>query len=166
MCGLALLLVAQLGWSHWSRFLVRVEPISVGTRLALPVKPLGGYRHSGLACRVAFIVDPNCPYSRILAQQIGTTRPPRDITPLWISVGSEAETRAFADDLGLPDMLWFETAGELSANALLAKLDVPVTPTRIVFGAQQEVVDMQITWSLELPTSTDSTCTYSQVAAR
>lgn len=158
VAGLATTLVAQIASTCSLGVAEGARPIQAGEKVYLDVVTLDGGRRVGLACRVAFLVDPDCPFSRALIAKLDTLDAER--RPTWLSIAGEKDTNRFARELSISEIFRFSPPRGRGSSAIRTYLDVPATPTRLVFGADETVRDMQMTSSLDLPPTADPACQY------
>lgn len=156
VAGLATTLVAQIVGTCSFGVAEAVRPIQAGEKVHLDVVTLNGERRVALACRVAFLVDPDCPFSRALIAHLDTLDAER--RPTWLSIAGEEQTKRFAREVSISEIFRFSPPRGRGASAIRTYLDIPATPTRLVFGADETVRDMQMTSSLDLPPTADPAC--------
>lgn len=155
-CFLLFLLGAQ-AHSYWvDRSLNTPNPIEVGEPLPLKVKVVAGSPPAGLACRIAFVFDPDCPFSRQLAQKISSSSLPLEDEPVWLSVSSVEQTKQFAKQFTVANVYRFAVPRNTSPSTLQRYIDISVIPTRLVFNEYAEVIDIRITESLARPPGSGS----------
>jgi hypothetical protein len=124
------------------------RPLAIGKPLPISLVDLEGTIVIDLACRTAFIIEPECPHCQYLAASFSIDTIAGPHVPLLMSVGDSASTFDFYRRFPNNEVVRFDVPQRLSGWRLLRYLDVPVVPTRLNFGAEAEVVDIRITTSL------------------
>ncbi len=158
--GLAAVLAMQVARFGRVRQFSQPEPIEVGLGLPLPLEVVSGPSSIDLRCRVAFIADADCPECQTLAATVGHFGFVPALSPLWLLVSAPSRNQWFSDQFNLGEVYQFDTPDWMGPSSIKNYLHIPVVPTRLVFGAEGEVVDIRITTSLELPPTRDPACAY------
>ena len=152
--GLVGLLLYQSSIATARTEVAKGDRIEVGKSLPLRLLPVVARSEDPLlSCATAFVVSPSCGVCRALAERLAAA-PGAVPQPLLLSLADHATTLAFSKSTGVPRLFRFRPPRGGRMIDVPGYLDIHAVPTRLLFDARAEVVDIRLT--SELPAAAEA----------